>query len=126
MSEEIKLTETTPQTVLEFQFPEKPQIVACSANVCQNGHEWQPEVALAGCPGCSGPLLVVKMVQCPICNEPVAKFRLRTDHLPKGGVITPICKGSASQAEVGVLEIPRQHYVKEEQNHVVREMPAKV
>lgn len=126
MDTPVNSAEITQKTELAFEFPEKPKITACSSNICTNGHEWQPETGLTGCPGCQSPMLVLRTVQCPICNEPIAKVRLRTDHLPKGGAVTPICKGSDSLAEVLILELERHHYTKEQETHKVREMPAKV
>ena len=132
--ETISQVETAPtntdpvpvKTELVYEFPPEVKIQLCSSNICTNGHEWLPEIGLAKCPGCTAPLLAIKMVQCPVCNEPVAKFRLRSDHLPKGGVITPICRGSASMAEVTVMEVHRAHYLHEQENHKVREMPVKL
>lgn len=122
----INSKEIIEKTEVVADFPDKVTVVPCTVNVCLNGHEWTPEIGLTSCPGCSSPMIVLRTVQCPICNEPIAKVRLRSDHLPKGGVITPICKGSESMAEVVKIEMERRHYLKEQENHKVREMPTKV
>lgn len=106
--------------------PDATEQQICSSNSCSAGHVWQPVLALTKCPGCNSQLLVVKMVNCPICNEPSQLFRLRTDHLPQGGAVTPMCKGSASLGDVGVIEIVRQHAQHEQENHVIRNMPGKI
>ncbi len=106
-------------------YNELPTLIACSANRCYNGHEWIPIIQLARCPGCASPLLAVKMLNCPICNEPVETFRLRSDHLPQGGAIMPMCRGSQSLAEVQVIEMRRHAAEQEEKNHVEREMISK-
>ncbi len=106
-------------------YNEIVQPTLCSANKCKNGHEWQPVIQLARCPGCGSPLLAVKMLNCPICNEPVEAFRLRSDHLPQGGAIMPMCRGSQTLAEVQVIEMKRQAAADEEKNHVERSMISK-
>ena len=107
-------------------YNELPKLSLCSANRCSAGHEWQPIIQLARCPGCASPLLAVKMLNCPICNEPVESFRLRSDHLPQGGAIMPMCRGSESLAEVQMIEMRRQAAAKEETTHKEREMCSKI
>ena len=109
-----------------FEFGEVPPHSPCSANVCPNGHEWAPIFGLGKCPGCASPILVVKMVNCPVCNEPVRALRYRTDHMPHGGQLTPMCLGVASLAEVTVVELERHHAQQEEQGYKQREMVTKV
>lgn len=74
-----------------------------------------PTVQFAKCPGCSGPVLVVKMENCPICNEPTKKLNLRTDHVSSGMGVSAMCKGVASRGEIGVIELERQHASQTEQ-----------
>lgn len=117
----------TPDKVPTVDFGPIPDPNAvCSGNVCSNGHIWQPTIAIARCPGCGSPTLVVKMVNCPICNEPTAKLRLRTDHLPQNGAIMPMCKGSATLGDVGVIEVERSHALREQETYVEREMISKI
>ena len=121
---EIGQTNTTPSAPFIFQAPDV--VKYCSTNKCANGHEWPPTVQVAQCPGCKAPLLAIKMEQCPVCNEPPTTLNLRSDHLPKNGAITPICRGSDSLAEVGVVHIEYTHATNEQNRHKVREMPGKV
>jgi hypothetical protein len=118
--------ETPQEAANEFKFENPTVLTACTANTCSNGHEWTPTLQLTQCPGCKGALLAIKMDQCPICNEPCSKLRLRADHLPKGGAITPLCRGSQTLADTHVIELAYQHYIQEQTKHVVREMPGKV
>lgn len=129
------ITENNTQEILDkslevpkqFEFKEQePTPSACSAAVCTQGHEWQMVMQLAPCPGCKSGLLALKMDNCPRCNEPAASLRLRTDHLPRGGNIVPLCKGSATLAETHTIHVDFGHYRKEQKNHVIREMPCKL
>jgi hypothetical protein len=82
----------------------------CSYNVCKNGHQWQPAVAVQRCEGCNSPVLAVRMEQCPICNEPVEEFALRSDHFNERGMrVEPVCKGKSTQAEVSQVVLVREH-----------------
>lgn len=119
-------TPASPHGV-SINFAETPTPTQlCSSNVCEVGHAWPPVIATTTCPGCSTPILVVKMVNCPICNEPPQLFRLRTDHLPQGGAILPMCTGSPNLGDIGTIEIVRSHAKDEEQNHVIRDMISKI
>lgn len=107
-------------------FPEVLAPRPCSAQSCSAGHSWPPVIATTKCPGCGAPILVLKMLNCPICNEPSSGLRLRTDHLPQGGTITPVCKGSASMAEIIEVVIEQQHSADEEKNHKERTVISKI
>jgi hypothetical protein len=98
-----------PEGVGVVSFPAQPLVRLCSANVCSNGHEWKPTLAVAKCGGCDGPVLAVKMEQCPICNEPVEGMRFRMDHFPQGGFIARLCRGEQTPAEVEIITLERQH-----------------
>lgn len=115
-----------PHPLEPFNFNEPAAFVPCSANVCINGHEWEPVLAIAKCPGCAAPIQVIKMLNCPLCNEPVERVRFRTDHLASGGQIAPMCRGSASLAEVTSVELIREHAREEERAHIVKEVPQKL
>lgn len=106
------------ETPIQTLFPEVTQLRLCSANVCLNGHEWIPKVALARCGhgtpqgwnGCGAPVLAVKYENCPTCNEPVKFLRLRSDHTPPTQFPIPICiPGSHTNAEVCEIRIQRNH-----------------
>lgn len=109
-----------------FNWVEPAQQVVCSANVCANGHMWLPTLAITPCPQCKAPLLAIKMEQCPQCNEPPVHMRLRSDHIPRGGAIMPMCQGSASMGEINYIELKYQHAAQEEEKYVEREMPQKI
>lgn len=105
----------TPITIAEPQA-----LAACTYNECPKGHRWDALLQLTACPGCGKQMLAVKMVNCPICNEPTKAFHLRTDHLPGNssaparGVITPVCKGAASLAEIIFVDVTRGHAAAEQ------------
>lgn len=57
-----------------------------------------------------------------MCNEPVGSVKVRLDHLPTGGVITPLCKGSASLAENLSIEIELGHAQAEQERYSHKEV----
>lgn len=120
------LAEQTPALpTIDFGGPTQT-IQPCSYNTCSAGHIWMPQMQITQCPGCRAPMLAVKMLQCPICNEPVVKLVFRSEHLPQGGQITPMCYGAASLNEVQVITVARQHAAQEQSKHEVREMISKI
>ena len=133
MAETVEVTipadQGTPKEVVSEDntpvlFPEVSLLKPCSELVCRNGHSWSPSLALAKCGygtpqgwmGCGTPILAVQMQQCPTCNEPTDRFRLRIEHTPPTPYPTPVCiPGSKSHAEIVMVEIPFRHYLKPEQ-----------
>lgn len=102
-------------------FPEVTQLRFCTANVCVNGHEFVPKMALAKCGygtpqgwnGCGSPVLAVKMENCPACNQPVEKIRFRMDYTAPTQFPIPMCiPGSQTQAEVQEIILHRKQYLK--------------
>src|SRR5713226_7147173 len=91
------------------EFPQVFKIKPCSSNECTNGHTWAPQLLLQQCPGCGAPILLVRMINCPICNEDVKTFRLRTDHTNQGYGIAMICRGQKGMAESNLIEMQRHH-----------------
>ena len=90
-------------------FPAMVKIEPCTSNECVNGHKWPAQLAIGTCPGCGCQFLAVRMLNCPVCNDPVKKFKMRTDHtLPQFGVAA-VCKGQGGQAEVNIVEMLREH-----------------
>lgn len=83
---------------------------ACSLQYCANGHTWTPQLALPHCQGCQNPLLALRQLNCPTCNEPVVKTRLRIDHL---GGAHPITKACQNEYHIGpeyiIVEIDHTH-----------------
>lgn len=105
-------------------FPEVKILRLCTANVCMQGHEWIPKVALARCGygtpqgwnGCGAPILMVKQENCPVCNEPVVKMRIRTDHTPPTQFAIPMCiPGSVSHADIAEVVLTRDSRETEKQ-----------
>lgn len=92
----------------KVDWPHEKPAARCAENVCTNGHAWVPTVQLAKCPGCGGPVLMVKRENCPFCNEPVKSFRLRTDHIGYQQGFGPVCQGWKSPAEVVMVEMERE------------------
>jgi hypothetical protein len=89
------------------QFGEVVRIEPCTKNECSNGHKWPAQLALASCPGCGGQILMVRMINCPVCNEPTEKFTMRTDHTNQGLGIAALCRGQQGAAESNVIEMKR-------------------
>lgn len=118
---------STPDTTL---FPEVTLLRPCSENICVNGHSWPPTMVLAKCGygtpqgwnGCGAPVLSVRMENCPHCNEPVARLRLRTDHTGPARFPVPVCiPGSKSPAEIVDVILERTHYKQVEAKPKVEE-----
>lgn len=91
----------------QAQFGEVIKIEPCTKNECANGHKWPAQLALANCPGCGSQLLMVRMINCPVCNEPTEKFTVRTDHTSQGFGIAALCRGQAGAAESNIIEMKR-------------------
>ena len=89
------------------KFPEVVKVEPCSSNECVNGHKWPPMLQLAQCPGCGGPLIAVKMINCPICNEPTKTVKLRTDHTGMAFGIAALCRGQGGMAESNFICMER-------------------
>ena len=103
--EESKDFDVGPQAQASFQ--EVVKIEPCSANECPNGHKWPPQFALQQCPGCGGTIVLVRMINCPVCNEPPAKVRFRTDHTAQGFGVAALCRGQKGMAESNQVEMIR-------------------
>lgn len=101
-------TSTSAEQYFEWP-PQEPVVQLCTSNQCSGGHVWPAKLALVDCPGCAAPVLLVLMEQCPQCNEPTQTFRMRTDHIMKGGGYTAQCKGQKNAAEVTEICMERQH-----------------
>src|SRR5229473_2001279 len=84
---------------VKAQFPEMVKIEPCSSNECANGHKWPPQLAIQNCPGCGGQILLVRMIQCPVCNEDMKKTSYRQDFTNQGFGIASLCRGQKGQAE---------------------------
>lgn len=112
---------TKPPTEVEatpIQFPEQPRLEPCTFLECPKGHRWAPQLHLAKCGygtptgwnGCGSPMLAIRMLNCPTCNEPTAKLRLRVDHTGTAPYPVPLCiPGSVAGHEVIVVEIQFGH-----------------
>jgi hypothetical protein len=94
---------------------EKPKIL-CTFNECGKGHQWVPTVVLAKCPSCQAPGLMVKMENCPYCNEPVEKMTFRSDHVPPGAGVAPRCIGAKVYGETMDIVLERKHWEKGEED----------
>lgn len=123
MADSVNSPEITPTP---FTFKETPPVSLCSFLSCASGHNWMPEVQITQCPGCKSPMIAIKMVNCPQCNEPSTSIDVRADHLSRGTAITPICRGSASLAEVLKIKVPLRHAALEQESHVIRQLPEKL
>jgi len=91
----------------KVQFPEVVKIEPCTSNECLNGHKWPAQLAIQPCPGCGASILLVRMINCPVCNEPTRVFRMRTDHTNQGFGIAALCRGQKGPAESSLIEMER-------------------
>jgi len=112
-----------------ISFPEVTQIRPCTALSCRNGHQWQPLVALAKCGhgtsqgwnGCGNPILAIKLVNCPFCNEPTTHIKFRIDVTPPTPYPVPLCvPGSVSHAETIFVEVPLKKWKETEEAELAK------
>jgi hypothetical protein len=102
----------------EASNPPKPQIpfkddkplILCSWNECLNGHKWKPAVIAVECPECKSPSIMVRMENCPFCNEPTKKISLRSDHIPRGAGVSKRCSGEKIYGESLDIQLEREHW----------------
>lgn len=82
--------------------------VPCSFFSCSNGHMWPPEIQVATCPGCRGPIIGVRFRNCPACNEPGLSWTLRHDRIPVRGdqpiAVAAVCRGQEGPAETQMVD----------------------
>lgn len=110
-------------TTVDFQQSLLP--VPCTTHKCANGHSWAAVLRVAACPGCGSAMLALMMVNCPVCNEPTSTTAIRLDHLPQGGQVLPLCKGSATLAEAKQIVIEHTHAADEQEAKNERVMISK-
>ena len=91
----------------EAQFPEMVKIEPCSFNQCANGHKWPVQLALQQCPGCGAMMLLVRMVNCPSCNEPTLRMQLRSDHCTPQMGIPALCRQQRGQGVSTMIVMER-------------------
>ncbi len=104
----LKLTQDNPPVELLGWTSKRAE--ACSEQICANNHSWAPQLAIPHCGECKNPLIALRQVNCPICNEPVVKTRLRIDHLAGTHPITKTCqKEYHIGPEYIVIEIDHIH-----------------
>jgi len=89
----------------KVKFQEIVRVEPCSYNSCKNGHRWPPQFQLAQCPGCGAPFVAVRMVNCPVCNEPTKSRKFRLDHTGQSFGIAALCRGQAGMAESSFIEM---------------------
>lgn len=80
--------------------PESPVQLTppCSAHTCAKGHVWPVLLGTAPCGGCKAVVAVIKLTNCPICNEPIASTRLRIEHTTASVGVIALCQGLESPA----------------------------
>lgn len=112
-----------------ISYPEVAILRPCSYLECRNGHQWGALLAVAKCGygtpqgwmGCGAPILAVKLVNCPVCNEPNTKFKIRIDNTPPVPHPVPLCiPGSSSHAETVMVEIPWRKWKDTEEAELVK------
>lgn len=113
LGESVSKTTQEPIPVLDegdSLFP--PPVVAtlCSWNLCSAGHRSRPTAAMVECPGCGSPTIVVKLENCPICNEPLVQSSFRSDMVPRGGGLAKRCKGENPRGESVDIVLERGHW----------------
>lgn len=65
--------------------------------------------------GCGCPILAVKKQNCPQCNEPAERFKLRVDHTGPAQFPVPLCiPGSVTNAEVIEVVLDFRQYLEPE------------
>ena len=103
----MPMEEKTPLTGEEVVFPDPPVIEPCSVASCGKGHNWKFTLANVNCGGCQSPTLAVKLENCPVCNEPMERIRVRLDFVARGGGISYRCKHQEPWGESVDIEVER-------------------
>lgn len=85
----------------------------CTFNQCSRGHRWPPKLQISNCPQCHTPVIAMLKEQCPICNEPVDKCVLRSDHTPRGAGVPPACTGQTGMSDCIEMVLVRDYPGKE-------------
>ncbi len=109
----------SPGSVLNVyptSIPQKPieqnttpqQNQKCSVLWCTNGHDWPAPVKIARCEGCTTPIVVIELANCPICNEPYTKVDLRVDITSPAIGLTAACKGEYNGSITNIVTLERQ------------------
>jgi hypothetical protein len=89
--------------------PEPKHFEECTGNECSAGHRWPLAIQLGGCPGCKQGVIGVRQENCPYCNEPSVKLRIRVDHLPsRGGQFVGACQGGSAPWGIHAVMIERE------------------
>lgn len=111
------MNEKPENVVLKPETSQNQQV--CSYHECVKCHyKWPPLTQIVKCPdagGCQSPVLAIKLENCPICNEPVGKTRIRVDFTSQHIMVKPICAGASSTADSHYVDIERRIYEPEVQ-----------
>lgn len=100
--------ENQENLTIPFQPSQGAEGVLCTWAGCTNNHRWIPEIAVSRCPGCATPVVAIRMVNCPICNEPPAGHGIRVEHVTTGQWVGKVCKGQTSLGETTYMELVNQ------------------
>jgi hypothetical protein len=90
-------------------FGDTVLIEPCSECVCSQGHKWAPQLALAKCPGCSSQVLALRLINCPVCNEPQKSIKFRTDHVVGAPNIVAACRGPVGASNIAFVTLDIHH-----------------
>ena len=105
--------------IIPFEIPKQDEKVLCSWQECERGHKWAVEVASVKCGGCDTPVVAIRMVSCPRCNEPAIRQCVRTEHVGNGQWLRKSCLGEGNVHEQGVAvllerQVPEKYKVGEQ------------
>jgi hypothetical protein len=71
--------------------------------------------------GCGNPILAIKLVNCPFCNEPTTHIKFRIDVTPPTPYPVPLCvPGSVSHAETIFVEVPLKKWKETEEAELAK------
>lgn len=97
----------------------------CGWHECENGHIWPPMIAIVQCGACKGPIVAVKVQNCPICNEPITRTRLRVEHTSEAMGFPNRCMGQQGLGHAHETLIDLKEWHEEFDIHTTDQRPQK-
>lgn len=89
---------------------DRPPPGDCSYFVCGAGHLWTPRLGIADC-GCQArqPVVAAQFTNCPVCNEPPVRARIRVDITTMAIGVPRLCAGQTAASVTGYLDLEIPH-----------------
>lgn len=89
---------------------DRPPPGDCSYFVCAADHRWTPRLGVADC-NCPAhqPVVAVRFANCPVCNEPPVRVRVRVDVTTMAIGVAARCVGQSAASVTGYVDMEIPH-----------------